>query len=100
MSSDDTAARAEFEAWWQTAFGVSESRGVCLLAWLACWNSSRSIPAAAALLREAGWRVEEPDSEDKPCYVCGNEERGQGGYLTVDCPGDGYNGTGAREVRT
>ncbi|QSY98568.1 hypothetical protein J2J97_32200 (plasmid) [Rhizobium bangladeshense] len=25
--------------------------------------------------------------EELPCPVCGNEERGQGGYLTCECPG-------------
>jgi hypothetical protein len=24
--------------------------------------------------------------EQHPCHVCGNEERGQGGYLTCECP--------------
>jgi hypothetical protein len=26
-----------------------------------------------------------PD-EEQPCPVCGNEERGQGGYLSCECP--------------
>lgn len=26
------------------------------------------------------------EEEQKPCPVCGNEERGQGGYLSCECP--------------
>jgi hypothetical protein len=134
MSDDATAAREAFEVWWQTAFGVSESRGVCLLAWLAAWNN-RSIPAAAApagvydmmrayghdqayaelvakdveawssiewdnaqavkiaaaaaLLREAGWTVEEPK-----CETC--EGSGENETNSAECPT--CNGTGRREV--
>lgn len=27
-----------------------------------------------------------PDERQLPCLVCGNEERGQGGYLNCECP--------------
>lgn len=26
------------------------------------------------------------EDEETPCPVCGNEERGQGGYLSCECP--------------
>lgn len=29
-----------------------------------------------------------------PCPVCGNEERGQGGYLSCECPAPTINPTG------
>ncbi len=27
-----------------------------------------------------------PQTHEQPCSVCGNEERGQGGYLSCECP--------------
>ena len=58
------------------------------------WNT-RSLPAAAALLREAGWTVEEPK-----CETCGGSGRvmslfGDGGSIVTEpCPT--CNGTGKR----
>ncbi|MDE2471082.1 MAG: hypothetical protein KGL35_20640 [Bradyrhizobium sp.] len=35
-----------------------------------------------------GWidEVEADHEQELPCPACGNEERGQGGYLTCQCP--------------
>ena len=76
MSDDTQAARAAFEAWAKPKLAIAtygddttyisyETRSAWS-AWIACWDASRSIPAAAALLRAPGWTVEEPGSRDDP----------------------------------
>jgi len=65
---DDTeAAREAFEVWFEAhnhgEFDLIHVKQVMFNTWLA---ASRSIPAAAALLREAGWTVEEPDELGVP----------------------------------
>lgn len=31
-------------------------------------------------------KTEQEIEDTEPCVVCGNERRGQGGYLTCECP--------------
>lgn len=45
--------------------------------------TAASLSEAAAGLRRLSPAPAEPE---EPCPVCGNEERGQGGYLSCECP--------------
>ena len=52
-------------------------------------GNSRNREAMEAAFNQAAYAVVfmPPDvPADPPCSVCGNEERGHGGYLTCECP--------------
>ena len=70
--------------------------------WLAAWNA-RSLTAAAALLRAAGWTVEEPMAQCKACGGTGTDGILHFWERPGGPPGNGYgmcptcNGTGKRK---
>ena len=83
MSDDDTAAREAFKAWvrdrwsnfmWRYKYQQrqAETEANFVAGYLA---ASRSIPAAAALLREAGWTVVMPGCCGGACPGCRGVQR-------------------------